>query len=78
MLCRHCTANLPDWRPFPLDAPGVYVRAGVLCGQCGVVLGPADVTARLVLKLAQLNQFGLAGGDALLRTPPVPSGPKDL
>jgi len=78
MLCRHCNANLLDRLPSPLGAPEAYSRAGVLCARCRVVLGPADLTTRLVLKLAQLNQFGLAGGDALLRTPPVPSGPKDL
>jgi len=44
--------------------------AGVQCARCGAVLGPEDLTVRLVVKLAQLNRFGLAGRNELLDTPP--------
>ena len=69
MLCRRCSAMAPA---DPLDggAPRVGVVAGVLCARCGTVLGPHDLTARLVAKLAQLSQFGLAGRNELLRPPP--------
>ncbi|HEV2749941.1 MAG TPA: hypothetical protein VGV12_05385 [Gemmatimonadales bacterium] len=49
--------------------------AGVVCARCGTVLAPEDLTMRLVAKLAQLNQFGLAGGEDLLR--PAPPTAKD-
>jgi hypothetical protein len=82
MLCRRCSARHEDTLPPDLGALAVCVVAGVLCARCGTMLGPEDHAARLVIKLAQLNRFGLAGREVLLRRPPAPSpfssGPKDF
>jgi len=78
MQCRRCSANQADTLPPDLGPLGVCAVVGVLCARCGAALGPDDLTARLVIKLAQLNRFGLAGGDGLLRRPPSSSSPKDL
>src|SRR2546429_360236 len=59
MLCRRCSATPSETLPPDLGALGVCAVAGVLCARCGAVLGPDDLTARLFLKLAQLNRFGL-------------------
>ena len=77
MLCRRCSATPSETLPPDLGALAVCAVAGVLCARCGAVLGPDDLTARLLLKLAQLDRFGLAGRDVLLRRPPAPSSPKD-
>ena len=75
MLCRRCDETLPEERPPYGGALRVGAVAGVLCARCGSVLAPEDLTLQLVAKLAQLNRFGLAGGDELLR--PVPPTAKD-
>jgi hypothetical protein len=72
MLCRHCSATDPAARPPYGGALRVGAVAGVLCARCGSVLGPHDLTRSLVEKLAQLNRFGLAGRDELLRPPSPP------
>jgi len=77
MLCRRCSATPAETPPPDLGTLGVCAVVGVLCARCGAVLGPDDLTARLFAKLAQLNRFGLAGPDVLLRRPPAPSSPKD-
>jgi len=77
MLCRRCSATPAEAPPPDLGRLGVCAAAGVLCARCGAVLGPDDLTARLFLKLAQLDRFGLAGRDVLLRRPPTPSSPED-
>lgn len=70
MLCRRCCeTQAPDDGRVDYT-PTVGAVTGVLCARCAAVLGPDDLTARLVAKLAQLNRFGLAGRDRLLRTPP--------
>ena len=74
MLCRRCDETRPDERP-PYAAMRVGAVAGVVCARCGAVLAPEDLTTRLVAKLAQLNRFGLAGGQELLR--PASPTPKD-
>jgi hypothetical protein len=73
MLCRRCSAAAPADLPPYSGAPRVGAVAGVLCARCGTVLGPSDLTASLVAKLAQLSQFGLAGGEELLRPPSPPA-----
>ena len=70
MLCRRCDEMLPEGRVLYRGALRVGAVAGVLCARCGTVLAPEDLTLRLVAKLAQLNRFGLAGGDELLRPAP--------
>jgi hypothetical protein len=75
MLCRRCDEMLPDARPPYASAMRVGAVAGVLCARCGAVLAPEDLTMQLVAKLAQLNRFGLAGGEDLLR--PAPPTSKD-
>jgi hypothetical protein len=72
MLCRRCSDLLPERRPPYGGALRVGAVAGVLCARCGTVLGPESLTGRLVAKLAQLNRFGLAGRDELLRPAPPP------
>lgn len=69
MLCRRCNTTAPTARPPNSGALRVGVAAGVLCSRCGTVLGPYDLTAQLVAKLAQLSRFGLAGREELLRPP---------
>jgi len=76
MLCRRCAplaltrgAALRAWlsRAATEDSPW----DSVMCVGCGRVLPPEEMTARLVHKLSQLAQFGLAGGMAtLLRVSP--------
>jgi hypothetical protein len=79
MLCKRC-ANLVQarrtlvrawWaRAAAHDSDGDDVR----CAGCGTVLPLEDTSERLLHKLSQLAQFGLAGAAApLLRTTPVPS-----
>lgn len=75
MLCRRCDETLPDQRPPYRGTLRVGAVAGVMCARCGTVLAPEDLTLRLVAKLAQLNRFGLVGGDELLR--PAPPTAKD-
>ena len=66
---------LPNARPPYGAAMRVGAVAGVLCARCGAVLVPEDLTMQLVAKLAQLNRFGLAGGEELLRpAPPTSKG----
>lgn len=72
MLCRRCNTSAPTARLPKSGVLRVGVAAGVLCSRCGTVLGPYDLTAQLVAKVAQLSRFGLAGRDELLR-PPVDS-----
>lgn len=67
MLCRRCDETRPDLRPPYAATMRVGAVAGVLCARCGTVLAPEDLTLQLVAKLAQLNQFGLAGSQELLR-----------
>jgi len=69
MLCRRCSELLPEPQPPYRGALRVGAVAGVQCARCGAVLGPEDLTVRLVVKLAQLNRFGLAGRDELLDAP---------
>ena len=69
MLCRLCSALPSDTRQVDVGAPDVGAVTGVSCARCGAVLGPDDLATRLVLKLAQLSQFGLAGRDGVLRPP---------
>jgi len=76
MLCRQCSAIQSDTGTPDLGAPDVGAVTGVSCARCGAVLGPENLATRLVLKLAQLNRFGLAGRDGVLRPPPVDA--KDL
>jgi len=73
MLCRRCSATAPAAGPPDGGALRVGAVAGVLCARCGAVLGPYDLTARLVAKCAQLSRFGLAGRDELLRPPSPPA-----
>jgi hypothetical protein len=73
MLCRRCSAAAPADLPPYGGALRVGAAAGVLCVRCGTVLGPYDLTARLVAKLAQLSRFGLTGRDELLRPPSSPA-----
>ena len=67
MLCRRCDETRPEERPPYAAAQRVGAVAGVVCARCGAVLAPEDLTMQLVAKLAQLSQFGLAGGRELLR-----------
>jgi hypothetical protein len=73
MLCRRCDLTQPGDRPPYSAKLRVGAVAGVLCARCGAVLAPEDLTMQLVEKLAQLNRFGLAGGDELLRPAPPSS-----
>ena len=75
MHSRRCDEMLPEERLPYAGALRVGAVAGVLCARCGGVLAPEDLTLQLVAKLAQLNRFGLAGGDELLR--PAPPTAKD-
>jgi len=75
MLCRRCDQTVPGARPPYDGGVRVGVVAGVLCARCGTVLATEDLTVRLMAKLAQLNRFGLAGGEELLR--PAPPTVKD-
>ena len=73
MLCRRCDLTQPGDRPPYSATLRVGAVAGVLCARCGAVLAPEDLTMQLVAKLAQLNRFGLAGGDELFRPAPPSS-----
>jgi hypothetical protein len=70
MLCRGCCETQAPENGRVFFTPTVGAVTGVLCARCGAVLGPADLTARLVAKLVQLNRFGLAGRERLLRAAP--------
>ena len=74
MLCRRCSGR--ESAPQYLQA-GPFTSPTVLpvlqCVRCGVVLGPDDLTAQHVAVLAELNRFGLAGRDGLLKGAPPES-----
>ena len=75
MRCRHCSERQAEARRPELTPPTVGVVTGVVCAHCGSMIGPVDIASRLVVKLAQLRRFGLAGGDEVLGPPPPPSAP---
>ena len=70
MRCRRCGAIPAEAQGPEPSPPTAGVVAGVVCARCGTMLGPVDIAARLVAKLAQLRRFGLAGRDAVLGPPP--------
>jgi hypothetical protein len=65
MLCGLCSALPADTRQLDVGAADVGAVTGVACARCGAVLGRDDLVTRLVRKLEQLSQFGLAGRDVL-------------
>lgn len=66
MLCGRCEGSAselgPNPRSLPPQALSGWGRLGsILCSRCGAVLSAEDHAERLLAKLAQLAQFGLAG-----------------
>jgi phage FluMu protein Com len=72
MRCRHCSELQAEALRPELSPPTVGVVAGVVCAHCGAMIGPVDFASRLVVKLAELQRFGLTGPDEVLRPPSPP------